>query len=141
MGRMLIEAVMQADDCVLSGALDRTGSPLLGSDASAFLGTNCGVAVTADLRAGLSDSDVLIDFTRPEGTLAHLAVCRELGVKLVIGTTGFSAAQKAEIGAQARHVGVMMAPNMSIGVNVVLGLLDKAARALAEGYDVEIIEA
>jgi 4-hydroxy-tetrahydrodipicolinate reductase len=84
---------------------------------------------------------VLIDFTRPEGTLAHLAVCRELGVRAVIGTTGFSDAQKAEIAEHAKHVAVVMAPNMSVGVNVVLRLLDMAARALDEGYDIEIIEA
>ena len=84
---------------------------------------------------------MLIDFTRPEGTLAHLAVCRELGVKAVIGTTGFSDAQKAEIAEHARHIAIVMAPNMSVGVNVVFKLLDMAARALAEGYDIEIVEA
>ena len=83
---------------------------------------------------------VLIDFTRPEGTLAHLALCRELGVAAVIGTTGFTAAQKAEIAGLAEHIAVVMAPNMSVGVNVVLKLLDVAARALAEGFDVEIVE-
>jgi 4-hydroxy-tetrahydrodipicolinate reductase len=141
MGRMLIEAVMAAPDCTLSGALDLPGSPALGSDASAFLGTASGVLITADLQQGLAGADVLIDFTRPEGTLAHLAVCRALGVKAVIGTTGFDAAQKALIGEHARHIGIMMAPNMSVGVNVVLRLLDMAARALNEGYDIEIIEA
>jgi 4-hydroxy-tetrahydrodipicolinate reductase len=84
---------------------------------------------------------VLIDFTRPEGTLAHLAVCRELGVKAVIGTTGFSEAQKAEIAALGRHIAIVLAPNMSVGVNVVLKLLDQAARALDTGYDIEVIEA
>ena len=132
---------MAAPDCTLSGALDLPGSPAIGSDASAFLGTASGVAITADLPTGLHGADVLIDFTRPEGTLAHLAVCRELGVKAVIGTTGFDAAQKTLIGEHARHIGIVMAPNMSVGVNVVLRLLDVAARALNEGYDIEIIEA
>ena len=132
---------MAAPDCTLSGALDLPGSPAIGSDASAFLGTASGVAITADLPAGLHGADVLIDFTRPEGTLAHLAVCRQLGVKAVIGTTGFDAAQKTLIGEHARHIGIVMAPNMSVGVNVVLRLLDVAARALNEGYDIEIIEA
>jgi len=141
MGRMLIEAVVNAPDCQLSGALDRAGSPALGQDASAWLGQSSGVAITADLRQGLTGADVLIDFTRPEGTLAHLAVCRELGVKAVIGTTGFSPAEKAEIAAHGQHIGIMMAPNMSVGVNVVLKLLDLAARSLNEGYDIEIIEA
>ena len=141
MGRMLIEAVVDAPDCQLHGALDRPDSPSLGQDASAFLGKTSGVLVSADLHQALSGADVLIDFTRPEGTLAHLAVCRELGIKAVIGTTGFDAAQKALIGEHARHIGIMMAPNMSIGVNVVLRLLDMAARSLNEGYDIEIIEA
>jgi 4-hydroxy-tetrahydrodipicolinate reductase len=141
MGRMLIEAVVNTPDCLLHGALDRPDSPTLGQDASAFLGQASGVLVTADLHQALSGADVLIDFTRPEGTLAHLAVCRELGVKVVIGTTGFDAQQKALIGEHAGHIGIMMAPNMSVGVNVVLRLLDMAARSLNEGYDIEIIEA
>lgn len=141
MGRMLIEAVVNSTDCVLHGALDREGSPTLGQDASAFLGHNSGVLISADLQQTLRGADVLIDFTRPEGTLTHLAVCRELGVKVVIGTTGFSPEQKAEIGEHARHIGIMMAPNMSVGVNVVLRLLDMAARSLNEGFDIEIIEA
>jgi 4-hydroxy-tetrahydrodipicolinate reductase len=119
MGRMLIDAVSTAPDCTLAGTLD----------------------IGAALRAGLADAQVLIDFTRPEGTLAHLAVCRELGIKVVIGTTGFDDGQKAAIAEHARHIALVVAPNMSIGVNVVFKLLDMAARALAEGYDVEIIEA
>ena len=141
MGQMLIEAVRRADDCVLSGALDRAGSPALGLDAAAFSGEPSGVLITADLRQGLTGADVLIDFTRPEGTLAHLAVCRELGVKLVIGTTGFSEAQKAEIAAAGQDTAIVMAPNMSVGVNVTLKLLEMAAKALSTGYDIEIIEA
>jgi 4-hydroxy-tetrahydrodipicolinate reductase len=119
MGQMLIEAVGAADDLVLAGKLD----------------------VGLDIRAGLADAQVLIDFTRPEGTLAHLAACRELGVNAVIGTTGFSDEQKAEIATCAQHIAIVMAPNMSVGVNVVFKLLDMAARALNEGYDIEIIEA
>ncbi len=141
MGRMLIEAVAGASDLVLAGALDIPASPAIGQDASAFLGTTSGVRITAELRAGLAQAQVLIDFTRPEGTLAHLQACSELGVKAVIGTTGFSPAQKAQIAAHAQRIGVMFAPNMSVGVNVVLKLLDVAARALSQGYDIEVIEA
>jgi len=115
MGHMLIEAVREAPDCRLAGALDVAGGTAIGSDAAAFLGFTSGVPVVSDLRAGLKDAQVLIDFTRPEGTLAHLAVCRELGVQLVIGTTGFTDAQKAEIA--------------------------EAAKALSTGYDIGIIEA
>ena len=141
MGRMLVEAVVQSDDCVLAGALDIPESPALGQDAAAFLGRPAGVAVTADLRAGLQGAGVLIDFTRPEGTLAHLRTCRELGVQAVIGTTGFTEAQKAEIAAAAKDIAIVLAPNMSVGVNVTLKLLQMAAKALATGYDIEVIEA
>ena len=141
MGRMLVEAVRAAPDCRLAGALDRPDSPALGLDASAFLGQASGVAITADLAAGLADADVLIDFTRPEGTMEHLEACRAAGVALVVGTTGFSPEQKARIEAVAREIPVVMAPNMSVGVNVVLRLLDMAARALDQGFDIEIIEA
>jgi 4-hydroxy-tetrahydrodipicolinate reductase len=140
MGQMLIEALAASSDCRLTGALDVPSSPAIGRDAAAFSGRASGVLISADIRQGLANSDVLIDFTRPEGTLAHLAVCRELGVKLVIGTTGFSEAQKAEIAA-ARDIAIVMAPNMSVGVNVTLKLLEMAAKALATGYDIEIIEA
>jgi 4-hydroxy-tetrahydrodipicolinate reductase len=141
MGRMLIEAVVAADDCVLAGALDVPGSPALGQDATAWLGQASGVTIVSDIAQGLANAEVLIDFTRPEGTLAHLAVCRARGVKLVIGTTGFTEAQKAEITAGSSDTAVFMAPNMSVGVTVVMKLLDMAARALNEGYDIEIIEA
>jgi 4-hydroxy-tetrahydrodipicolinate reductase len=141
MGQMLIEAVRAADDCTLAGALDIAGSPALGLDAGAFSGKAAGVLITSDLHEGLKHSKALIDFTRPEGTLAHLQVCRELGVAAVIGTTGFTDEQKAEIAEIAKSIPIMMAPNMSVGVNVTLKLLEMAAKALSTGYDIEIVEA
>ncbi|GAB3765976.1 4-hydroxy-tetrahydrodipicolinate reductase [Ramlibacter monticola] len=141
MGHMLIEAIRASDDCRLAGALDIASSPAIGNDAAAFLGHASGVPVTADLGAGLGHADVLIDFTRPEGTLAHLKACRERGVKMVIGTTGFTEAQKAEIVEAAKDIAIVMAPNMSVGVNVTLKLLEMAAGALSTGYDIEVIEA
>ena len=141
MGRMLIEAVLGSGDCTLSAALDVAGSPALGQDAAAFLGRPCGVTIAADVNAAAAVSDVLIDFTRPEGTLAHLQACRAHGTRMVIGTTGFSEVQKQEIAEHAAHIGIVMSPNMAVGVNVVLRLLDMAARALAQGYDIEIVEA
>ena len=141
MGRMLIEAVSQSQDCQLSGALDVPASPALGSDPAAFLGRSSGCVIQSDLHAGLQASQTLIDFTRPEGTLAHLQVCRELGVNAVIGTTGFSDAQKLQIAEIAKDMAIVMAPNMSVGVNVTLKLLEMAAKALNTGYDIEIIEA
>ncbi|HSV36758.1 MAG TPA: 4-hydroxy-tetrahydrodipicolinate reductase [Ramlibacter sp.] len=141
MGHMLIEAIRGSGDCQLAGALDIAASPAIGNDAAAFLGHASGVPVSADLHAGLSQSQVLIDFTRPEGTLAHLKACRELGVNVVIGTTGFNESQKAQIADYARDIAIVMAPNMSVGVNVTMKLLEMAAQALSTGYDIEIIEA
>ena len=141
MGRMLVEAVLDAPDCTLAGALDVSGSPALGQDAGAFLGRATGITTTDDLDAVLAASQVLIDFTRPEGTLRHLEACAARGVALVIGTTGFSAEQKAAIGAAAQRTAVFMSPNMSVGVNVVMRLLEQAAKAFSHGYDIEIIEA
>ena len=141
MGRMLVEAVLASGDCNLTGALDMPGSPALGTDAGAFLGRPTGVAITSDLARGLAGADVLIDFTRPEGTLAHLAACRAQRVAMVIGTTGLAPEHKAAIAAAAADLPIVLAPNMSVGVNVMLKLLEQAARALAQGYDIEVIEA
>lgn len=140
MGRMLIEAIAASGDCQLTAALDQPQSPSLGQDAAAFLGQSSGVAIESDLHSALAKADFLIDFTRPEGTLAHLQVCAELGVKVVIGTTGFDDAGKAAIAAAAQKTAVVFAPNMSVGVNVTLKLLELAAQALPD-YDIEIVEA
>jgi len=118
MGKMLIDAINASSDCELTGQLD----------------------IGIDIHAELQNADYLIDFTRPEGTMAHLAVCQELGVKMVIGTTGFSDAEKAEIATASKNIAIMMAPNMSVGVNVTLKLLEMAAKAMSTGYDIEIIE-
>jgi 4-hydroxy-tetrahydrodipicolinate reductase len=141
MGRTLIEAVLAAPDAVLAAALEMPGSPLLGKDAGEFVGAPCGVAITDDIEAALDGADCLIDFTRPEGTLQHLAICRKHGVHAVIGTTGFSTEQKLAIQDVARDIPIVFAPNMAVGVNAVFKLLDVAARILDEGYDVEVIEA
>jgi 4-hydroxy-tetrahydrodipicolinate reductase len=141
MGQMLVEAVLDAPDLSLHAALDAPGSPAIGRDPGAALGRATGLAIGSDLDAALRGAAVLIDFTRPEGTMAHLQGCARHGVGLVIGTTGFSEAQKAEIADHARALPVVMAPNMSVGVNVVLKLLDMAARAFAQGYDIEVVEA
>jgi len=141
MGRALLESVFQSDDLGLHAALEHSSSVLLGRDAGELFGTACGVKVSADVAAALQGADVLIDFTRPEGTLHHLDICRKLGVNMVIGTTGFNAQQKAQLGAAAQHIGIVFAPNMSVGVNLVFKLLETASRVLAHGYDIEIIEA
>jgi 4-hydroxy-tetrahydrodipicolinate reductase len=140
MGKVLLECVAQADDLVLHAALEHGGSPLLTHDAS-VLGGARGVSITADAEAALRGADVLIDFTRPEGALHHLEICRKHKVNMVIGTTGFNAQQKAQLGAAAQDIGIVFAPNMSVGVNLVFKLLETASRVLANGYDIEVIEA
>lgn len=141
MGRMLIETVQNAEDAVLAGALDIAGAPAIGTDAAAFLGKPAGVAIESDLAKGLANAGFLIDFTRPEGTLKHLEFCAEHGIKMIIGTTGFDEAGKAAIAAAAKKTAVVFAPNMSVGVNVTLKLLEMAAKSFSQGYDIEIIEA
>lgn len=140
MGRMLIEAVSQSTDLQLSVALDVTGAPMLGQDACAFLGQSSGVFITDQL-SEIRHADCLIDFTRPEGSLQHLAACVEHSVNMVIGTTGFDEAGKAAITQASESIGIVFAPNMSVGVNATLKLLDMAARILNSGYDVEVFEA
>lgn len=141
MGRALLEAVAAAADLRLQAALDRPGSPVLGRDAGELVGAPLGVAVTDDVAAALQEADVMIDFTRPEATLNHVAACRRAGVAMVIGTTGFDATGRQLIAEAAADIPIVFAPNMSVGVNLVFKLLDIAARVLAEGFDVEIIEA
>lgn len=141
MGRALIEGVLSSPDLALSAALEVRGNPQLGHDAGEAAGFSSGIEVSADAGKALAGSRVLIDFTRPEGTLEHLAVCCALGVNMVIGTTGFSDEQKRAIGEAARKIAIVFAPNMAIGVNVTFKLAEVAAGILGEDYDVEIIEA
>jgi 4-hydroxy-tetrahydrodipicolinate reductase len=141
MGRALLELLFQTPEFRLHAALERTDSPFLGKDAGELIGSPCGVRITERVADALPGADVLIDFTRPEGTLVHLELCRRLGVKAVIGTTGFTDEQKARIADAARDLSIVFAPNMSVGVTLVLKLLDTAARILKDGYDIEIIEA
>jgi 4-hydroxy-tetrahydrodipicolinate reductase len=141
MGRMLIEHVLNTEGVSLAGALDVPGSPALGQDAGLLLGRQTGVAISADVEAVLAGADCLIDFTRPEGTLAHVAAAKKLGVKMVIGTTGFDEAGKAALAEAARSIGIVFAANFSVGVNATFKLLEVAARLLSTGYDIEVIEA
>jgi 4-hydroxy-tetrahydrodipicolinate reductase len=141
MGRMLIETILNDGGATLVAAIDQPGTPAIGKDAGELVGMPCGVAVSSDIEAGIAQADCLIDFTRPQGTLEHLAICRRHKVAIVIGTTGFDDDGKAAIAAAAREIPVVFAANMSVGVNVVFKLLDTASRILSEGYDVEIVEA
>lgn len=141
MGRMLIEAVLKDERVALGAAFDLPGSPAVGKNAGELVGMATSVLVSDDLVGGLAVIDCLIDFTRPEGTLHHLELCRQAGVAMVIGTTGFEAEGKAAIARAAEDVPVVFAPNMAVGVNLVFKLLDTAARILNQGYDIEIVEA
>jgi 4-hydroxy-tetrahydrodipicolinate reductase len=142
MGRSLIEAVHNTDGLELTVALEHPDSSLLGSDAGDLAGLGrLGVVLGADLSAVSEEFDVLIDFTRPEPTLANMSICRSAGRRMVIGTTGFSEEQKLEIAAAANDIGVVFAPNMSVGVNLCLKLLDMTARVLGDEVDIEVIEA
>ncbi len=142
MGRTLIEACRQAADVELAAAIERPGSAAIGVDAGELAGIGAvGVPVVDDLAAVVSKFDVLIDFTRPEATLANLEVCRKAGRRMVIGTTGFTSEQKQQIAAAAADIAIVLAPNMSVGVNLCFKLLEVAAQVLGDTVDVEIIEA
>jgi len=141
MGRALLEAVAADDNCVLGAALDRPASPLHGQDAGVVYGAVSGVAVSDQVPAALTVSQVLIDFTRPEATFGYLESCAAAGVPLVIGTTGFDEDGKARIRDAAKTIPIVFAPNMSVGVNLLMKLAELAAQVLQDGYDIEIIEA
>ena len=141
MGKMLIETVLNTPDAQLVGALEHTASPHLGEDAGAFLGKVTGVKITADIEQALADAQYLIDFTRPEGTLAYLAIAQKTATKMIIGTTGLSAEQIANLKNASEKLAIVFAPNMSVGVNATFKLLEIAAKMLNQGYDIEIIEA
>ena len=141
MGRMLIETVLNTPDTQLVGALEHTASPHLGEDAGAFLGKVTGVKITADIEQALTGAQYLIDFTRPEGTMAHLAIAQKTATKMIIGTTGLSVEQIANLNNASEKLAIVFAPNMSVGVNATFKLLEIAAKMLNQGYDIEIIEA
>lgn len=142
MGRTLIEAVAAVEGLSVTAALEQPGSSLLGMDAGELAGLGrIDVAISGDITAVIDDFDVLIDFTVPAATLANLAACRGAGKAMVIGTTGFTAEQQAEIDSAAGEVAICKASNFSTGVNVCFKLLELAARALGEDSDIEVYEA
>jgi 4-hydroxy-tetrahydrodipicolinate reductase len=137
MGRALIESVLRSGGFELAAAVEVPGSPLIGKDAGELVGLPCGVKISP----GFVKGDCLIDFTRPEGALLHLDQCLATGMRMVIGTTGFSERQSERIAQAAQRIAIVQAPNMSAGVNLAFALAETAARALGDSYDVEIIEA
>ena len=140
MGQALIDATLAAPGLEIAAALDVADSPAIGTDAGARTGRATGIAIAADIDAALSRADVLIDFTRPGGTLAHLAACERAGVAAVVGTTGFDPEGREEIVERSRRIPVVFAPNMSVGVNVLVELVELAAARLGPEFDIEIVE-
>ncbi|MCT8609273.1 4-hydroxy-tetrahydrodipicolinate reductase [Glaesserella parasuis] len=142
MGRQLIQAVNNAEGVELGAAFERKGSSLVGADAGELAGIgHLGVTVTDDLASQLNHFDLLIDFTRPEGTLEHIAFCVAHNKKMVIGTTGFDDAGKQAIKSASEEISIVFASNYSVGVNLVFKLLEKAAKVMGDYYDIEVIEA
>jgi 4-hydroxy-tetrahydrodipicolinate reductase len=142
MGRTLIDACQRAEGLQLGAATERAGHDLTGSDAGLVAGVGeQGVVISDNLEAVADQFDVLIDFTAPAASLQHLEICRRHGKRMVIGTTGFSDEQKQQIEAASKEIAVVFAPNMSVGVNLCLKLLDTAARVLGDEVDIEVIEA
>ncbi len=140
MGQALVVAVLADTGLALAGALDVAGSPDLGRDPGERCGRVTGVSVTTDIAAALAGADVLIDFTRPVGTMAHVAACASQGVAAVVGTTGLDAAEHVALARHAQAIPLLVAANMSVGVNVLLSLVETAARSLGPDFDIEIVE-
>ena len=134
MGRALIEAIDGDRGLTLAAALDVAGSPSIGQEVA-------GVKVTSDISKAVSAADVLVDFTRPEGTIKHLDACLKQARAMVIGTTGFSDSEKKKLSEGAKRIPIVMSPNFAVGVNVLFKVVETAARALGDDYDVEIVEA
>ncbi len=141
MGRTLIQAVLQQENCQLIGAIDHCDSDAIGLDAGFTIGQKTGVIITSNIAEALENADVLIDFTHPSVTIPNIQYCAEHGINMIIGTTGFDEEGKNIIAEAAKKIGIVFAANFSIGVNLTFALLDLTSRVLNEGYDIEILEA
>jgi 4-hydroxy-tetrahydrodipicolinate reductase len=142
MGRALVESCQNQTSVQLTVATERPGSSLIGADAGEAAGVGrLGVAIVDDLSSACGHFDVLIEFTTPAATLANLAICQAAGRGMVIGTTGLEQTARSQVAEAAREIPIMSAPNMSVGVNLCLKLLETAARVLGDDVDIEIVEA
>lgn len=141
MGRTLLRETLATEGVTLAGGVERAGSPALGQDLGVLAGGDpIGPAAHADAARLVRECEALIEFSTPEATLAHAALCAEAGVAHVVGTTGLNGAQEQELRRSAERTAVVWAPNMSLGVNLLLALVEQVARALDEGFDIEILE-
>ncbi|MES9856473.1 MAG: 4-hydroxy-tetrahydrodipicolinate reductase [Sedimenticola sp.] len=142
MGKSLIQAINEGEGVVLGAATERAESSLIGCDAGELAAVGkLGITVADSLEKVIDDFDVVIDFTLPVATMAHLAICCANGKRMVIGTTGLDDEQKEALNSAADEIGIVFAPNMSVGVNLCFKLLDIAARVMGEMADIEVIEA
>ena len=142
MGRTIAECIEDTDGVELGGGTERAGSDLISQDVGKVIGSdNKGVLIVDDPAIALQSCDVAIDFTTPASSMVTLKAAAKTGKPVVVGTTGFSAEQKKEIAGLAQKIPLVVAPNMSIGVNVLFKLVADAARVLGDDYDVEIVEA
>lgn len=142
MGKTLLEACAESETTQVTVATERKASSLIGVDIAELIGSKkCGVAISDSLDTPENNFDVLIDFTRPQVTLAHLDWCVKYKKAIVIGTTGFSEVEKQRISTAAKQIPIVFAPNMSVGVNLTLKLLEMAAKVMGDEVDIEIIEA
>ncbi len=141
MGRMLIKAIAQADGCRLVAAVERPGSPALGTDAGVLAGLPAlDLPVTADAAAAFADADGVLDFTTPEATIAFAGLAAEAGILHVVGTTGLEPAHLAQLAQAARRTPIVRSGNMSLGVNLLAALVRKVAATLGTDWDIEILE-
>jgi 4-hydroxy-tetrahydrodipicolinate reductase len=141
MGGRIITLVTEADGLAVAGAVEMAGHARLKEDAGYVAGCGVlGIAITDSLEQALTGADLLIDFTFPQVTLANAAVCARLGKQMVVGSTGFTPAQREQLTAFAKHIPIVFAPNMSVGVNVCFKILKDIAETLGDGFDVEIVE-
>jgi 4-hydroxy-tetrahydrodipicolinate reductase len=141
MGRMLIKAVSEAEGCVITGALERPGSPALGEDAGVLAGLPAiGIAISDDPQAAMANADAILDFTIPDATLSFADAAAKAQIVHVIGTTGLGEGHFERLRAASRQTVIIQSGNMSLGVNILAALVQQAARALDPSFDIEIIE-
>ena len=141
MGRMLMGEILSAEGCTLAGGTEYPGSPFLGQDLGTLAGRDA-----ADLKVGdaaealFAGADAVVDFTIPEATAIHAKLAGETGTAYVVGTTGLEASQQAVVETAAKRAAVVQAANMSVGVNLLLGLTHQIAATLGPDYDIEVLE-
>jgi len=142
MGKSLVEAICENDHLVLGAGVERAGSSLIGSDIGELAGCgSLGVLLADDLNKVIDDFDVLVDFTTPDASITHLQICKKAGKKIIIGTTGLSSSQEAQLKDMSSEIGIVYAPNYSVGVNATFKLLEVAAKIFGDSVDIEITEA